>query len=504
MRGVYQPSRAGTLVVARAFRIRLHCEALAPSIPLRRTPVAIALAFALCATPALCVGADEQKPAPALKLAPALVPPPLKAPTPPTPAAPAQRPADAEPGARVPLRLAPLDSDSGAVFLRADRVSGVGDKFVEAEGNVELRTRRETVLADWLRYDIVTDEVWGKGNVVMRKGIDWVTGPEARYTQQSALGFFTEPRFYLGENGARGSASELRFTGPQKYEATDARYTTCVAPREDWYLRIDELEVDQTRSVGIGHGATLSFLGAPVAYSPWVSFPLSNERKTGFLTPIFGSSGSRGFEVLAPYYLNLAPNYDATLTPRLMTKRGIALGGQFRYLFETASGEADAEYVPHDRVAGKDRYALAFKHTQTFASVPGLVGSLNLNKVSDDTYFADLADRIAVTSQSTLPREGALSYAVGPWAFLGRVQTFQTLKDPNQPAVPPYNRVPQIAATFGETEYGGFDFTGTSEYVRFRQGALSPTTAERFYVYPTATWQRQGAAWFFRAKAGVH
>ncbi len=471
----------------------------ANSCRFRRTPVAIALALAACASAA---AADDTgtTPAPTLKLAPILVPPPPKPPPTAAPAAPSES-ADA---ARVPLQLAPIDADSGAVFLRADRINGVSEKFIEAEGNVELRTRRETVLADWLRYDIVADEVWGKGNVVLRKGIDWVTGPEARYTQQSALGFFTSPRFYLGENGARGSAAELRFTGPQKYEASEARYTTCVAPREDWYLRMNELEVDQTRMVGTGHSATLNFLGASVAYSPWVEFPLSNERKSGFLTPVFGSSGNRGFEVAAPYYFNLAPNYDATLTPRLMTKRGLALAGQFRYLFGDATGEADVEVIPHDRIANTDRYALAFKHQQGIPAVPGLGAFVNVNKVSDDTYFADLADRIAVTSQSTLPREAGLAYGHGPWGLVARVQSFQTLQDPSTPVAPPYNRLPQLSASLSDTEWAGIDFAGNAEYVRFHQSALPTPGADRFYVYPTATWERQGAAWFLRAKGGVH
>ena len=90
---------------------------------------------------------------------------------------------------------------------------------------------------------------------------------------------------------------------------------------------MNELEVDRLRNVGTGHDATLVFLGASVAYMPWVEFPLSGERKSGFLTPLLGSSGSRGFDASIPYYLNLAPNYDATLTPRIMTKRGFQLGG---------------------------------------------------------------------------------------------------------------------------------------------------------------------------------
>ena len=165
-------------------------------------------------------------------------------------------------------------------------------------------------------------------------------------------GAFESPRFYIGENASRGSATEIRFTGPDTYEASNAQYTTCVAPRDDWFIRMGELEVDKMRNVGTGHDATLVFLGAPVIHLPWVEFPLSSERKSGFLTPVLGSSGARGFDATMPYYFNLAPNYDATLTPRIMTKRGFQLGGQFRYLLAEGTGDMEAEYLPHDQQTG--------------------------------------------------------------------------------------------------------------------------------------------------------
>ena len=120
--------------------------------------------------------------------------------------------------------------------------------------------------------------------------------------------------------------------------------------------------------VGTGHDATVHFLGMPIAYSPWIEFPLSNERKSGFLTPTFGSSAFRGFDASVPYYLNLAPNYDATLTPRVMTKRGFQLGTQFRYLFENAQGGIEADDLPYDRVTGTNRYALSWKHFQNLSA----------------------------------------------------------------------------------------------------------------------------------------
>jgi LPS-assembly protein len=395
----------------------------------------------------------------------------------------------------------------GALFLRADRLEGSQTR-VTAEGRVELRTHRETVLADKLSYAIPEQTIYGDGDVVLRRGFDWITGPQLEYKRDTETGFFRAPRFFVAEANAHGDAKEIRFNGPDHYEAVDASYTTCVAPHPDWYLRGEQLEVDNLRKVGTARNVSVHFLDVPVLYAPWLQFPLSNERKSGFLTPTLGSTGVRGFEISTPYYLNLAPNYDATLTPRYMTKRGLQMGAQFRYLLGddtsplgVAVGEMNAEFLPYDRSTGENRYALAWKHNEQFA--PWLGGFINLNKVSDDKYFADFADRIAVTSQKTLPREAGIVATHGPWSFLARAQSFQTLQDPEAPVVPPYNRLPQVLASLSDTDWLGLTWSGTGEYARFTQDQLAPT-GERFVLYPTAAFHRQGAAWFFTARAGVH
>jgi LPS-assembly protein len=468
--------------------------------PNRLRPLALALAVAFA--PGLATAADgEPAPLPSPPLAPAgeLTPPPLR---PPPGTAPA-RPPGAQPAG--PTVRIPFDRDSGAIFFRADEIEGSASKEVTAKGKVELRTRRETVLADWLRYDFIDDEIWAQGDVTLRQGIDWITGPEARFRRGLETGYFTSPRYYIGENASRGTATEIRFAGPDQYEASGATYTTCVAPREDWYIRMNELEVDRSRNVGTGHDATLVFLGTPIAYFPWVEFPLSGERKSGFLTPVLGSSGARGFDAAVPYYLNLAPNYDATLTPRIMTKRGFQLAGQGRYLLPDGSGSGglDGEYLPHDQQTGTDRYLMSWKHSQNFDSyLKGLAGYVNLNKVSDDTYFTDLSDRVALTSLTTLPREGGLSYNNGPWGVIARAQAFQTLQDPTNPQPLPYNRVPQLLVGLSDVDWQGLTWAGVSEYAYFRQPTL--TTGQRVYAWPTVAWTQQGAAWYVTAKTGVH
>lgn len=421
---------------------------------------------------------DESAP-PRLKSSPTLEPPPL----------------------RPPQQIGRVSTDRDALFLRADRLEGTSQSLIEASGRVELRSRRETVLADWLQYDVQNDEVWAKGDVTIRQGIDWITGPEAKFKRDTNIGFFTKPDFHVGENASRGSAGEIQFNGPDRYLVKDASYTTCVAGNDDWYLRAGDVDLDRSRLVGTAHEATIYFKGAPIMYSPYLSFPLSNERKSGFLTPILGTNSSRGVEMSLPYYFNLAPNYDATLTPRYMTRRGLQLNSQFRYLFPDIAGEVDAEGL-NDRVTDTGRYGLLWKHNQNISAVPGLAAYLNLQKVSDNTYFADLSDRLTITSQTNLPREGGLAYSKGPFAVLARMQTFQTLQDPNNPIIPPYFREPQILARLDPVEWYGLEFAGNAEYVRFRQPAL--TDADRAVLYPTVAWTRRGNAWFFTAKTGLH
>ncbi len=396
-----------------------------------------------------------------------------------------------------------MKPDDGAIFLRADRIEGSNDRSVQAFGRVELRTRGQTVLADHLLYDFDDNTITATGNVVLRKGNDWITGPSFLLRRDTSTGHFESPEFYIGDINGRGDAGRIEFAGPGVFNVTDGRYTTCIAPRNDWFVRTNDLTIDRNTNEGIAHDATVDFFGAPIFYSPYLSFPLSNERKSGFLTPTAGSTTTRGFEFAAPYYLNLAPNYDATITPRLMTKRGLQVGGQFRYLFGDPSpniGEIDAEVLPDDRVTDSTRYLLSWRHSQQFT--PWLSGFVNLNKVSDDTYFSDLADRIAITSQTTLPRQGALTANYGPFSVTAQVLSFQTLQDPTQPITPPYNMLPQVLANMGTTEWAGLDWTGAAEYAQFRNPVLQE--GDRAVFYPQVSWTRQGPAWFFTARGSMH
>jgi LPS-assembly protein len=398
------------------------------------------------------------------------------------------------------LHVPPV-KDDGAIFLRADSVSGTMDEQVEAQGNVELRTRARRMTAEYMRYDMDNDELFASGDVHMRNRQNEISGPEMFYRRESATGYFHSPTVTIGANNSRSDARELDFLGEDQYQLYDGHYTTCPATDNAWYLRVSDMKIDQARSVGTAHNATIYFKDVPILWAPWIDFPLDNKRKSGFLTPAFGSSGNRGFETALPYYWNIAPNYDATFVPRLMTKRGLQLNGQFRYLRPDMNGLLDAEYLPHDRVTDSNRYQFAWHHNEVFT--PHLTGALNLNKVSDDTYFTDLADRIAVTSQTTLPREGSLTYSLPGMAVIARIQRFQTLQDPTAPPItPPYERLPQVVANGVQRDFHGFDLTFLGEYDRFSHPTM--ITGERFVAYPSFSFPLRGSYWFVTPKTGLN
>lgn len=415
-----------------------------------------------------------------------------------------------EPAIRIDRTLhAPDLNAQTPLFYRAQNVDGVSEKVIEAWGAVELRDRTHRFTADWARYDAETEEIWAKGNVVLRRLGDSISGPELQLNRVTSIGFVKQAKYELGPSPTRpaqyhahGSASELTLAGPDRYEATDATYTTCVAG-DEWLLNMKSLDIDQTRQVGTARNAVLYFKDVPIMWTPWLDFPLNRDRKSGFLAPSFGSTGRRGLEMTLPYYWNIAPNYDATISPRVMSKRGVELNTQFRYIFPGVKGELDASILPHDNQTATNRYGFSWKHEESLAwLLPGLAASANVNKVSDDFYFTDLSDHISSTSQTNLPREVALTYNLPNVGVAARVQRFQTLQDPDAPIVPPYDRTPQILANAQRLDWYGLDLTMPGEYVHFTHPTL--LSGDRATLYPSIAYPVKWGGFSITPKYGFH
>jgi LPS-assembly protein len=397
--------------------------------------------------------------------------------------------------------------------LDADRIEGVAGKDTTAQGNASLRQGGLSIRADSLTFHEGNEAIEARGNVRFQRNGDTLSGPALRYSIRDATGLFERPDFTLAPRAktgqlpvsARGQAETIEFLGESQYRIKDGFFTSCKPGDDGWLVKADELELDFTRDVGTARGASVYFEGLRVIAAPSFDFSLNNQRKSGFLPPSIGTTGKSGPEVAVPYYLNLAPDYDLTLTPRYMEKRGLQIAEQFRYLQKNYTGEFKAEYLPQDLAADRSRSAMTLVHSYNQGGA--LLGGLNLNKVSDDNYFRDLATRINITSQATLPREGFLTYNgkwwdTGSYSATARVQRFQVLQDPDNPIVVPYGRTPQLTLSTLRQDIGGLDFGSAAEFVDFSHPSL--VNGRRSIFYPSLSLPLITPGSFLTPKVGMH
>jgi LPS-assembly protein len=233
---------------------------------------------------------------------------------------------------------APPKAEPGPTYVEADRIEGHENNEVVAEGKVVMRNLREQVEADWLRYDQPADEAQARGNVVFVRDRNRIEGSALQLKLTDRLGDMKDVRYQVyTQDGklARGETKTLTFAGVDKYAMDDATYTTCPLGNQDWQLKTDDLQLDYVSNVGVARHVRVEYMDVPILYAPWMDFSLDNSRKTGFLAPSYGASDERGIELVTPWYWNIAPNRDATISPRYMSKRGLQVAGEFRYLEKT-------------------------------------------------------------------------------------------------------------------------------------------------------------------------
>ena len=406
----------------------------------------------------------------------------------------------------------PSGTPSTPLFVSGMRLQGHHDIETEVIGEAELRQWGQIISADLLRYNKPEDEVFAQGNVRIDQKGDITEGPELKLKLGSKEGYLQQPAFQLTQQtpAGRGDAKNLLFEGENQYRLEDARYTTCQAGSDDWYLHARDLEINRTTQIGTASHAYIDFMGVPFLYTPWMTFSLNSERKSGVLSPSFGSTVNSGAEFSLPYYWNIAPNRDATITPRFMTKRGMQLKNELRYLDPKYVGTANLEILPNDQLANLDRSFMSLKHQHNLGS--GWTGALNLERASDDNYFRDLSTNIGVTSQIHLLRDGILSHAGAyegmNWNFSARSQSFQTLQDPLAPIVTPYRRTQMLLNGARTVSWSGNNLGPgavlalNSELVNFSHSTLP--NARRFSLYPSISLPLTPIYGYITPKIGVH
>ena len=383
-------------------------------------------------------------------------------------------------------------------FVDGDRISGRPDLETVIEGNASLRRGDTVIHADRLEYYQPEDLAKASGNVRINQAGNVYEGPQLELKLETFEGFFNKVRYRFLASGGEGEAERVDFVDSNVSIARQGTYTTC--RREDypgwmpaWLLSAATLTTDTEENVGVATDARLSFMGNSTPPFPSLSFPLSNDRKSGFLPPTIGIGSVNGVDISTPYYWNIAPNRDATFYPEVMSKRGVNLGTEFRYLEKDYSGDIRVDYMPTDSLRNRKRWGIWTNHSQTFDPKPlgldSLTASLRFNRVSDDDYWRDFTRTPTLTTR-LLANDASLNWTKGDWNGVVRTLKYQTLQYDLSPIVPPYDRLPQITANYNKYDWNGFDFSFNADYSRFRGDPSLQKQPDGERVYALASLSR--------------
>ena len=398
-------------------------------------------------------------------------------------------------------------AETALVEVTADSAeASVIDDQALFSGNVDLLHGHDRLRAARIAFQRDSGELTASGGVLLSRPDLRLAAEQVHYNLNTRLGHAEQAEYRLPGILARGTAARAELTGPGTGTGRYQRitYTTCPPGNDDWQLTAESLDIDTREGLGTAHGARLSFKGVPMAYVPVLTFPIDDRRRSGLLIPSLGYSDRLGLDLSLPYYFNLAPNYDLTLTPRLLGQRGLLLGGEFRFLTRAHEGRITANYLPHDRqgpTGDSRRGALSLSTDGHYT--PHLSSTLRLNYVSDERYLTDFGADLESTSTTHLERTAELRYASDRWQALARVQEFQTI-DPLLPkASRPYARLPQLQLAFADSATDvplryGLD----AEYVRFRKSG-GFVEGDRLDLHPTLGLPRQTAFYHLVPSAGL-
>ncbi|HET7174551.1 MAG TPA: LPS assembly protein LptD [Gammaproteobacteria bacterium] len=395
-------------------------------------------------------------------------------------------------------------------FIIGDQIDGIqqGQSFIT--GDVQLDQGDHRVTGQKMTYDSNTGIALIKEDVNYYTPRLMVLSPSGSYDTNKGFGSFDDAEFLLPQRHGRGTADLVNSLDTDHSQMFGVQYTTCPPGHQDWLLKAPDLSLDMSTNTGIAHDVTIDFLGVPIFWTPYLNFPITDDRKSGFLSTEFSFDAINGFEIEAPYYFNLAPNYDLTLYPRPITKRGLQTGADFQILTPISYDYIYGSYMPHDMVYDKEygvtgnheRGQFTLKHNMIVNDNTSLTGDYNW--VSDDEYFHDLSSDLSIVSSTYLNRNLKLKYGDGSDLHVATLMQDYQVIDPNIARTSyPYRRAPEVTIGLGNNSaVEGPEYTMDTEVVRFqrseRLGAWRfdtepsvsfPMSSYFGYFTPTLAWR---------------
>jgi len=388
----------------------------------------------------------------------------------------------------------------GDIQLQMDSFEATRDGEWDLKGNVGIKQGDREIRTTDATYDPQKQTFSTSNGVTYSDPTMKVQGAGADFDPSGSV-TFEGADFELPAQPARGSAARIEASKDGELNLDDVRYTTCPLGNDDWILRASDIDISQRAGMGTGRNVRLDFKGVPILYTPFISFPVSDQRKTGFLFPTFGTSSRSGTEIGVPWYWNIAPEYDATFLPMWYSKRGARIDSEFRYLSPVGRGVLTADYLPDDQEFGDSRLLAHFIDQSDFSEHLRL--DIDAADVSDNRWFEDFGLGPEGTSVSYLNRAANLVYLDDTWFASLLTQDFQVIDTTIADSDRPYTLLPQLAVhahrpdrMFGLT----LNFDGEMSNFQRNDGVTGmrfdvapeirmPLRSAGFYVEPAASWR---------------
>lgn len=317
------------------------------------------------------------------------------------------------------------------------------------EGSVEVRRGDQRLRAPLVTLDRTNNLLHAEQGVIYGDPQLAVRSRAGDVDLNNRVGRFDSAEYYFMERNAQGSASRVEIDyNRQRSHLEQVTFSTCERGREFWQIRSADLRVDHAKGRATARNMTFAIKNVPVLWLPWISFPIDDQRHSGLLSPQARFDSDSGLDLALPWYWNIAPNQDATFTPRILTERGLMLGAQYRFLRPRHRGEIAFEYLPDDQEFGDDRGSLFLRHQATPFEGVRFHTDLLYQEVSDQDYLDDFGNRLDLLSTTSLERHLDSIYYAGHWSFRARIQDFQTVDNeifpPDDPDAELYSRLPQF------------------------------------------------------------
>ncbi|MCF6236170.1 MAG: LPS assembly protein LptD [Gammaproteobacteria bacterium] len=386
------------------------------------------------------------------------------------------------------------DEALAPLYLTADRVTMADHGNYVLDGDVVIQQAGQTLRTESATYQQNTSQVFAEGDVGFQDGAFSLTSRDAVFSLNQKQGEFNQAEFFMTDINGRGLAETIAVDSPELIRLKTARYTSCRPGNDDWYLSSPEIKLDKKNAIGSARRVVLTFKQVPFFYFPYLSFPIDDQRKSGLLSPRITNSSRSGFQISVPYYWNIAPQYDATLTPVYMAKRGLQLKNELRYLSRFGGGSLQADFLPKDKIYGGSRALYNYKHDGSIAKNWNLV--VRFNQVSDTDYLEDLGGSLASSSARYVERRLDLSYGGNMGRFKIRLQNHQVVDKNLADSSRPYRRLPQLIYDLPQQKFGPIKFNFQSELVRFERA--ESINATRFDLQPKISGLFGRQAGFFK------